>query len=75
MMAITTQLCALSQYKPDPKWDVAKEAAYQYVVNLKQVMPECSQVPADGRLHQIFMQVAETYKESLCIYILCRGLK
>lgn len=75
MMAVTTQLCALSLYHPNNNCDQAKDAVYAIVKDLKQVMPDCEQAPVRSRAHEIFIQVAETYKESLCIYLLCRGLK
>jgi hypothetical protein len=75
MMAVTTQLCALSQYYPNSNWDSAKDAAYAIVKDLKQVMPDHEQALVRSRAREVFIRVAETYRESLCIYLLCRGLK
>ena len=75
MMAVTTQLCALSRYHPNTDWDSVKDAAYATVKDLKQVVPDCEQAPVKNRAREVLVRVAETYKESLCIYLLCRGLK
>ena len=75
MMTAITQICAFMRYDPEIGVESIRKSAYKRIKDLDQILPEIEELPVGSKEHTLLLDIADTYKEGLLIYCLCRAFK
>ena len=75
LTTVITQICALMRYHPDIKVKSIRKSTYERIKDFCQVLPEIEELPVGSEEHALLLNIANTYKEGLLIYCLCRAFK